>query len=58
MNTEKIATNLKAMSKAHIKKPYKKGYSKCFDFNYAIGLLYPDLTHDEKQEVYKNIVSQ
>ena len=58
MNTDKIATNLKAMAKAHIKKPHKRGYSKCFDFNHAISLLYPSLTHDEKQKVYKQIIAQ
>lgn len=56
--TTQIAENLKALSSAQMKRYYNRAFSKCFDFNHAIGLLYPDLTHDEKQEVYQNIISQ
>ena len=56
--TKQIAENLKALSNAQMKRYYNRAFSKCFDFNHAIGLLYPDLTHDEKQEIYSHIISQ
>ena len=56
--TKQIAENLKALSKAQMNRYYNRAFSKCFDFNHAIGLLYPDLTHDEKQKIYQHIIAQ
>ena len=56
--TKQIAENLKALAKAHMNRHYNRAFSKCFDFNHAMGLLYPDLSHDEKQKIYQHIISQ
>jgi hypothetical protein len=56
--TKQIAENLKALSKAHMKRKHNISFSKCFNFNKAISLLYPALTHDEKQDIYNHIISQ
>lgn len=61
-NTKEIAEILKTIAKIQTSKYHTRAFSECFDFNHAIGLLYPYLLHpaykDEKQEVFNYIVAQ